>query len=348
MKQKKNDRASGRTTSPPRQPKEHAPLGIEATSGGLQELIRAMPDDTRDGRWYSVHIRPLDGAVLMMPDDLPEERSVAAVHDDLGEESLDDVTERDRLEKELRERTEELNAANRSNAEFIAVLSHELRTPLNAISGWAELLKNPALSEGDRMKGAEVIARNAKVQAQLISDFLDVHKTETEKLNPEATPTPAPVAVTEREAGDAPDSLRGLKVLVVDDDVDAHQPIRWVLEDYGAEVVAVRSVTAALDAIPQHRPDVLVSDINMPGRDGYDLIRAVRALPRHRGGATPAIALTGFGTAEERARALNAGYMNHFAKPIEATVLVAVVAGLGARRLRSAAEDHTGDVVDEG
>jgi CheY-like chemotaxis protein len=318
---------------------ERVPLGVEA--GGLDALLRAMPEVTRDGRWYSLHIRPLDGAVLMMPDDKDQR-----VAEDMGEVSLNEVTERDRLEEELRERTEELNAANRSKAEFIAVLSHELRTPLNAISGWAELLKNPALSEDDRLKGAEIIARNAKAQAQLISDFLEVHRIENERLGLEATPSAPPIAVAEREAGDAPDSLRGLKVLVVDDDADAHEPIRRVLEDYGAEVVAVRSVTAALDAIPQHRPDVLVSDISMPGRDGYDLIRAVRALPRHRGGATPAIALTGFGTAEERARALNAGYMNHFAKPIEATVLVAVVAGLGARRLRSSAAERGREAVD--
>jgi CheY-like chemotaxis protein len=301
-----------------------------------------MPDDTRDGRWYSFHIRPLDGAVLMMPDYLPEQT------EDMGEISLNEVTELDRLEEELRERTEELNAANRSKAEFIAVLSHELRTPLNAISGWAELLKNPALSEDDRLKGAEIIARNAKAQAQLISDFLEVHRVDTERHDPEATSQAPPVAIVEREAGDAPDPLRGLKVLVVDDDVEAHEPIRRVLEDYGAEVVAVRSATAALDAIPQHLPDVLVSDISMPGRDGYDLIRAVRALPRHRGGATPAIALTAFGTAEERARALNAGYMNHFAKPVEATVLVAVVAGLGARRLRIIADQPGGTVADSG
>lgn len=343
MKQKKHDPGSGGTTSLPRKPEESVPLSIGAPAGGLDALLRAMPDDTKDGRWYSLHIRPLDGAVLMMPD---VERGVAAVVDDLGEDSLNEVTELDRLERELHERTEELDAANRSKAEFIAVLSHELRTPLNAISGWAELLKKPALSEDDRLKGAEIISRNVKAQAQLISDFLEVHQVATEKPQLEATPQAPPVAVAERDSGDASDSLRGLKVLVVDDDADAHEPIRRVLEDYGAEVVAVRSVTAALDAIPQHRPDVLVSDINMPGRDGYDLIRAVRALPRHRGGATPAIALTAFGTAEERARALNAGYMNHFAKPIEATVLVAVVAGLGARRLRIAAEERRGEAAD--
>jgi CheY-like chemotaxis protein len=336
MKRKKSDRGAEGTTS----------LGIGAS--GLDALLRAMPDDTRDGRWYSLHVRPFDGAVMMMPDDLPDGSDVAdqRVVEDLRDDSLNELTERDRLEEELRERTEELNAANRSKAEFIAVLSHELRTPLNAISGWAELLKNPALSEDDRLKGAEIIARNVKAQAQLITDFLDVHQIATEK--PGAAPSAPPVTVAEREAGDAPDSLRGLKVLVVDDDAEAHEPIRRVLEDYGAEVVAVRSATAALDAIPQHLPDVIVSDIGMPGRDGYDLIRAIRALPRHRGGAIPAIALTGFGTAEERARALNAGYMNHFAKPIEATVLVAVVAGLGARRLRSAAAEAGREVGDSG
>ena len=186
-------------------------------------------------------------------------------------------------------------------------------------------MKNPALSEDDRLKGAEIIARNAKAQAQLISDFLEVHRIENERLGLRATPSAPPIAVAEREAGDAPDSLRGLKVLVVDDDADAHEPIRRVLEDYGAEVVAVRSVTAALDAIPSIGPTCSWSDISMPTGRVRSHPRGTRAPapPRrrhsryraHRIPARPA----------ERRRALNAGYMNHFAKPIEATVLVAVV-----------------------
>jgi signal transduction histidine kinase len=97
--------------------------------------------------------------------------------------SVNDITERNRLERELRERAEELDGANRSKAEFIAVLSHELRTPLNAISGWVSLLQNPGLGEEDRRKGIEIISRNAKMQAQLIADLLDVHRIATGKLS---------------------------------------------------------------------------------------------------------------------------------------------------------------------
>jgi len=403
--------------------------------------------------------------------------------------AIQDVTaarraDRDRqgLEEKLRDRAEELDAANRYKSDFIAVLSHELRTPLNAISGWAEILRRSGVTEDDRQKGVEIIARNSKLQAQLIADLLDVHQIETGKLSlelrsvdlraeieaaiqaarpaageralrleadVEGAPLPAFIlgdatrlqqvlgnlianaikfspeggeirvalrqedaraevsisdsgqgisaealpriferfrqseapasrrrgglglglavskqlvelhggTVSARSPGkgmgatftlslplvsstrpavasgadgevSSPISLGGITVLVVDDEADAREPLRRVLEAHGAEVLTVRSADEALDALQRQRPDVLVSDIGMPGKDGYELIRIVRALPHVRGGGIPAIALTAFGRDEDRARSLAAGFMRHLAKPVEPADLVAAVADL--------------------
>ena len=88
------------------------------------------------------------------------------------------------------------------------------------------------------------------------------------------------------------------------------------------------SAADALQQLPEFQPDVLLSDIGMPGTDGYALIRQVRALPGALGGATPAIALTAFARNEDRARALGAGYQIHLGKPIDEEELVAAVASL--------------------
>ncbi|HEX6273586.1 MAG TPA: response regulator, partial [Polyangiaceae bacterium] len=93
-------------------------------------------------------------------------------------------------------------------------------------------------------------------------------------------------------------------------------------------VTTAGSVPEALNEIESAVPDLLVSDIGMPGEDGYDLIRKVRALPRARGGDLPAAALTAYARAEDRQRLLNAGYSIHLAKPVEPAELVAVVATL--------------------
>src|SRR5690606_21235431 len=112
-------------------------------------------------------------------------------------------------------------------------------------------------------------------------------------------------------------SLAGLVLLVVDDEPDARELVAHVLGSCGAAVHTAASAAEALSLLPQLRPDVLVSDIGMPDADGYELIRAVRALPPADGGSTPAIALTAFARSEERTRALIAGYQLHVAKPVE-------------------------------
>jgi two-component system CheB/CheR fusion protein len=135
------------------------------------------------------------------------------------------------------------------------------------------------------------------------------------------------VAARVATGGHAP-ALEGIRVLVVDDEADARELMRAVLVEAGASVTVAATARAALEALDGGAFDVLVSDIAMPGQDGYDLIRMVRALDPERGGRTPALALTAYARVEDRAGAIAAGYQEHAAKPIEPAELAAVVATL--------------------
>jgi CheY-like chemotaxis protein/anti-sigma regulatory factor (Ser/Thr protein kinase) len=125
--------------------------------------------------------------------------------------------------------------------------------------------------------------------------------------------------------------LQGLSVLVLDDERDSRELVQAVLERAGAEVTLASSTREALDSLRDHRPDVIVSDIGMPREDGYVFIRALRAMSREDGGRIPVVALTAYARAEDRRRALVAGFQNHAAKPIEPQELVVVVANLTGR-----------------
>ena len=122
--------------------------------------------------------------------------------------------------------------------------------------------------------------------------------------------------------------LDGLRVLVIDDEEDARELLTIALTQSGAEVRTAGTVKAALEILNQWNPNVLVSDIGMPGENGYDLIRTVRAQEREKGGTIPALALTGYASAEDAARARAAGYQTHMAKPVAPSDLVAAVASL--------------------
>jgi CheY-like chemotaxis protein len=135
--------------------------------------------------------------------------------------------------------------------------------------------------------------------------------------------------------GVRPDSpLDGVRVLLVEDYAVVREVIGRVLVGFGARVTAVAGVPEALEALPRARPNVLVSDIDMPGEDGYALIRKIRALPTDRGGQTPAVGLTGWNTAEDEAHVLRAGFQYCLAKPVDARRLVTVVAALAALAAR--------------
>ena len=392
-----------------------------------------------------------------------------------------------------REARAEAEAANRSKDEFLATLSHELRTPLNAILGWAQLLRMGVLPADEAEQGLQTIERNAKAQAQLVDDLLDLSRIISGKLRVEMRPvdlvsvvegaldsvrpaaeakgisvvpvldahagpvagdggrlqqvawnllsnaikfTPrggrvdvwlrstgadAELTVSDSGTGIRPEFLphvfdrlrqgdasstrrhgglglglaivrhlvelhggtvsadsrgegrgstftvrlprtpvphgegaacgspeapehrsdeapraptrremrivEGVRVLVVDDEPDAREVIRIGLEQRGATVKTAASVEEALAALARHGPpDVLLSDIGMPDEDGYALIRKVRQLPESDGGTIPAVALTAYARAEDRDRALAAGFQAHLPKPVEPAKLAEAVA----------------------
>ena len=375
---------------------------------------------------------------------------------------------------------DELREALALKDEFLATLSHELRTPLNAVLGWAELLLSRAPADGELRRGLETIARNARIQAQLIEDLLDMNRIvsgkvrlEISELDPEATiraaidslrsaaahkgveirehlepigevsgdrkrlqqvvwnlvsnavkftprggrveialrrerdrlhivvadtgagiarefvghvfdhfrqadgsstrrhgglglglaivkqlvelhggtinadsegegrgakftvslPMRAAIAPPEPPPPSQPPAvtLTGVKVLVIDDEADARALLELVLSDAGAEVFSAATGDEALALLAQRQPDVIVSDIGMPDRDGYQLMRSIRNLPPERGGRTPAVALTAFARSEDRTRALLAGYQVHITKPLEPIELVVTLASLTGR-----------------
>jgi signal transduction histidine kinase/CheY-like chemotaxis protein len=392
------------------------------------------------------------------------------------------------LESEQAARSE-AERASRLKDEFVATLSHELRTPLSAILGWAHILREPAIEPDQIRAGVEVIERNARAQAQIIEDLLDmsriiagqirldvqqvdladvvesalgtvrpaaeakgirlhtlvdpkvgavrgdpqrlqqivwnllsnaikftpkdgrvevsiarvnshveiavadtgqgirseflphvfdrfrqadgsttrrhsglglglsivkqlvelhggtiraksagagqgatftvelprmpVHEEEFERAHPE---TPAPVSFAHE-----PMSLTGLRVLVVDDEPDAREIVRRLLAGHGAVPECAASAIEALAAFRKMRPDVIISDIGMPEKDGYELIRDIREMEKTLGGTTPAVALTAFARSADRTRAMLAGYQMHLAKPVEPAELIATVASVSRR-----------------
>jgi CheY-like chemotaxis protein/nitrogen-specific signal transduction histidine kinase len=134
-----------------------------------------------------------------------------------------------------------------------------------------------------------------------------------------------------RLAPEDPSLLAGLRALFVDDEADARELIAMMLAKGGAEVRTAVSAKDALAACDEWRPDVLISDIGMPGEDGYTLMKKLRARESERGGHIPAIALTAYGRREDRLRALSVGYEYHVHKPVEPAELLLAVASLANR-----------------
>jgi signal transduction histidine kinase/CheY-like chemotaxis protein len=405
------------------------------------------------------------------------------------EEAKRAADERARLLSAERSARVELERVSLMKDEFLATLSHELRTPLNAVLGWSELLLSRTPPEAPGRRGLETISRNARSQAKLIEDLLDMNRMISGKLrldvqpvelamvveaaidsvlpsadaksitirktmDPSAGPVfgdpnrlqqvvwnllsnavkftgkggtidvllqrvnshveitvhdtgigiseaflpevferfrQADASATRRFGGlglglsivkqlvqlhggtvkaesrgegqgttmivhlpvralavrPGPDparehpsttrsatarvsdvSLEGFVVLVIDDEVDARELVEVVLTQAGATVYLAASADEGLARVKALRPDVIVSDIGMPDRDGYQFILDVRSLSPIQGGKTPALALTAFARSEDRTRAMLAGYQVHISKPIEPDELIATVRGL--------------------
>jgi PAS domain S-box-containing protein len=403
-----------------------------------------------------------------------------------------DITEQRQARKELDEAYRQAEESSRLKEEFLATISHELRTPLSAILGWARMLRLGQLSKENAAKALDTIERNARAQAQLIDDLLDVSRIVTGKLRMDVRPSdpnsfidaaveavrPAaeakgvrvqkvidtglisipgdpvrlqqviwnllsnaikftprggrvqirservnshleivvsdtgqgispdflphvfdrfrqadqkasrqhggmglglaivrhlvelhggnvsatsdgegqgatftvrlpispiyqvdpsgarvhPAARDLLPANDTTERLDGLRILIVDDEPDTRDLLRQGLEYCGANVRLAGSAAEAVDAIVAEVPDILISDIGMPGIDGYDLIRQIRQLPADAGGKVAAIALTAYTRVEDRLQALRAGYDMHVPKPVELAELVAVAASVARRQ----------------
>jgi len=146
------------------------------------------------------------------------------------------------------------------------------------------------------------------------------------------TPLPMPCGLPTTEFRPpselAAPELRGIRVLVVDDDDDSRDLVVSILQKCEAITLSASSAEQALSLILSERPDVIVSDIGMPGMDGYDLMRAIRALPDEHAQRVPAVAVTAYARSEDRQRALAEGFQLHLAKPIEPAAFASAVARL--------------------
>jgi signal transduction histidine kinase/CheY-like chemotaxis protein len=123
-------------------------------------------------------------------------------------------------------------------------------------------------------------------------------------------------------------ALKGVRVLLVEDNEDSRDMLKVMFEQHGMEITAVDSAAAALLAIKQIHPHILVSDVGLPGEDGYELISKIRQLTPQQGGAIPAVALTGYATLQDRARAFEVGYQEHLSKPVDIDKLLELMKSL--------------------
>lgn len=220
--------------------------------------------------------------------------------------------------------------ARLEEARMLTMLSHELRTPLNAILGWIQTLRSGLLQADAASRALEQIEHSARKQARLLDSMLNSWKAVTAAPDAHVTPrqhSPDPLAMLlQRRA------LQGLRIVAVDDDANTREMLREALARAGASVWCAADAEEALRAVQRHLPDVLVSDIGMPGQDGLALLRNIRVLPAEQGGMTPAIALTGYVDEADRSAIRQAGYQATATKPVNLADLLSTILGAAGRR----------------
>ncbi|SCY55100.1 ATP-binding protein [Nitrosospira sp. Nsp13] len=141
----------------------------------------------------------------------------------------------------------------------------------------------------------------------------------------------APLSLPQNPSDRENFSLSGVNVLVVDDELDARELIKQILAHCQASVTTAASATEGLQLLRLNKPDVLISDIGMPDKNGYQFIHEIRSLPPESGGKTLAIALTAFAHSEDQINAINAGFQTHVTKPVEGRDLIATICSLVGR-----------------
>ena len=213
---------------------------------------------------------------------------------------------------------EQIGRVSRERLRLLNELSHQLRTPLQAVLGWCDIVRMQAPDNPTILAGLEVIRRNAVEQARIIAEILGDGRTTVELLPQVETVT---------------DTLGGLMVLVVEDQDDSREFLSRAIGEAGGRVVVAATAEEGLDALEAHRPDLIVSDLGLPGTDGLAFVQSARA----RGFTdVPALALTGYTQADTRRRALEAGFQAHAGKPVNAPELIALLSAMDPRRRLSA------------
>jgi signal transduction histidine kinase/ActR/RegA family two-component response regulator len=164
------------------------------------------------------------------------------------------------------------------------------------------------------------------------ADSAGINKGSTFEIRLPATTAATPKETNPRKHEAV--TLKGVSLLIVDDNGDGREMLVASLEDYGAEIVAVDSATSAIEALsdPRFAPDVVISDVGMPEIDGYGLIRQIRASLATRVSSVPAVAVTAYANPEDRIRALVAGFQAHVPKPVDAPTLARTIRALVLKR----------------
>jgi PAS domain S-box-containing protein len=189
----------------------------------------------------------------------------------------------------------------------LAIVRHVVEMHGGSVSA-----SSPGKGQGSTFKIRFPVASPARLRQQQESQAREA------KLKRLSEPTPSEQCQT----------LDGARVLVVEDDLDTLEMLRFILEKCGAKVITATSTREALEVLDRCKPHALVSDLAMPDEDGYELISKVRSREAERGGKIPAVALTAYARAEDRARALAAGFQMHVPKPVDPEAFVAAVANL--------------------
>jgi CheY-like chemotaxis protein len=234
----------------------------------------------------------------------------------------------DDVDELMRARAAAVETARRRD-EFVNTIAHELRSPLNAILGWTQLLEPRQDLPPDVADALRVIRRNALRQRQLLDEIArsdGAGRASAFSVSPPALgdDAGARLAGAEPAAAICGSPLAGVRVLAVDDEPDWRELLGYVLRAAGSEPRIAGSAGEALQVLDAWQPDVVLTDIAMPGTDGYGLLAAIRS----RGGSAPAlpvVAMTAHAGTVERIRTARAGFAEHLAKPIPPRELVDAV-----------------------
>ncbi len=247
-----------------------------------------------------------------------------------------DISDRRRAEHELAQSLAheqaaraEAERASRVKDEFLATLSHELRTPLTSIMGWVRMLRQRNLDEEAAERALEIVDRNSQALSRLVEDILDISSITMGRFRLESAPVDLS-AVVRAAVDSVPPVLDGIRVLAVEDEADTRELIATILRQAGADVALAGSVYEALGALATAAPDVVLCDIAMPGRDGYELLREVKRRPGPLA-RTPFVALTAHVQDSERRRSLAEGFSVHVPKPVDPAELIEVLRTVSRR-----------------